>query len=285
MRALVTGAHGQVGRALAQSCPSQVTLVALGRAQLDITDAAAVTARIEAERPALIINAAAYTAVDRAEDDPESAMRINRDGVAHLAAAAESVGAQLVHLSSDFIFDGARTAPYAADAAPNPISVYGATKLAGERAAGPDALIVRTSWVHSATRPNFVRTMLNHMGKGAELRVVHDQIGSPSHAAGLAAAIWALALAGARGVHHYTDGGTASWYDFAVAIQQEALAFNLLDRPVPIAAIPTTAFPTRAARPAYSVLDKETTWAVLGQPAPHWREGLRHTLKDIRDHG
>ncbi|MBX9816039.1 MAG: dTDP-4-dehydrorhamnose reductase [Sphingomonas sp.] len=282
MNVLITGAKGQLGRALIATAPADMVLDATDVAELDIGDAEAVRQYVRASAPRLVINAAAYTAVDKAESEEALAHRINADAVGHLSAAAAEVGASLVHVSTDFVFDGSASKPYAPDATPNPLGAYGRTKLAGERAAGPDALIVRTAWVYAAQGQNFVRTMLRLMAERDEVRVVADQIGTPTFATGLAEALWALAARGARGIHHYTDSGCASWYDFAVAIQEEALACGRLARAVPIVPIATADYPTPAARPSYSVLDKRATVALLGV-APHWRAQLRKMFEELHD--
>ena len=182
------------------------------------------------------------------------------------------------------MFDGQAGTPYAPDAATNPISVYGRTKLAGEQLAGKDALIVRTAWVYAPTGGNFVRTMIRLMGERPEVRVVADQVGTPTYAPGLAAALWKMASQGVTGTHHYTDAGAASWYDFAVAIQEEALAAGLLSTAVPVIPIATSDFPTPAKRPSYSVLDKASTFAALGGPTQHWRANLRTMIAQIAEH-
>ena len=285
MKAVITGAGGQLGRALGSTVPAGWTVCGLQRGELDITDADAVMRLIDAERPDLVINAAAYTAVDRAESEAEAAEAVNAGAVRHLVAAAGRAGARLAHVSTDFVFDGRTGRPYAPDAPTAPLGTYGRTKLAGEAAVGTGGLIVRTAWVYAAQGQNFVHTMLRLMRERDEVCVVQDQIGTPTSATGLARAIWALAADGAQGIFHYTDSGVASWYDFAVAIQEEALALGLLDHAVPVIPVPTSEFPTPAARPAFSVLDKEATWRRLGWRAPHWRVALRTTLKDLKDHG
>lgn len=285
MKALITGANGQLGRSMAQAAPAGVDLIAAGSAELDIRDAAAVEAFVRDARPDLIFNCAAYTAVDKAESEEDAALAVNAHGVAHLADSARRHGARLVHVSTDFVFDGRSGVPYRPDAPTGPTGAYGRTKLAGEWAAGEDALIVRTAWVYGPTGHNFVRTMLRLMAERDEVRVVADQIGTPTYAPALAQALWALAGTGARGIHHYTDSGVASWYDFAVAIQEEALAAGLLTRAVPVIPIATRNFPTPAVRPHYSVLDKSDTFALLGKPAPHWRVNLRHMMKEVKTHG
>jgi dTDP-4-dehydrorhamnose reductase len=285
MKVLITGANGQLGQALQATAPVNVSIIAAGSAELDIGDAAAVEALLLAERPDAIFNAAAYTAVDKAESDEALAVRTNAEGVANLARAAGAIGARLVHVSTDFVFDGQSGIPYTPDAPTAPLGVYGRTKLQGELAAGPDALIVRTAWVYGSRGGNFVRTMLRLMAERDEVRVVADQIGTPTFAGSLADALWRLHAAGAKGLFHYTDSGAASWYDFAVAIQEEALAIGLLTRAVPVLPIATSAYPTHAARPHYSVLDKSATFALLGGAAPHWRVNLRKMLKDILENG
>jgi len=285
---MITGAGGQLGQALRTSGPAGADIVALDRAGLDIGDAGAVATQVARIGPDLIINAAAYTAVDRAESEAEAVWRINAAGAGHLAAAAAAGQARFVHVSTDFVFDGSGGGPYRPDHPTAPLGVYGASKRAGEEAvlaACPGALIVRTAWVYGAAGHNFVRTMLRLMAERDAVRVVADQIGTPTYAPGLARAIWALDAAGATGVHHWTDSGAASWYDFAVAIQEEALAMGLLDRAVPVMPIATADYPTPARRPLYSVLDKASAVALVGAPAPHWRVHLRDMLGEIRANG
>lgn len=287
MKVLITGAGGQLGQALQNCAPDGAVLVALGHGDLDIADEAAIAAAFARHAPDLIINAAAYTAVDKAEGEAKAAQRINATGPGLLAAAAKAQGARFVHVSTDFVFDGSKSSPYTPDDLTAPLGVYGATKLAGEQtvqSALPEALIVRTAWVYGSTGHNFVRTMLRLMAERDEVRVVADQIGTPTFAGSLAQVIWALVDAGATGVHHWTDSGAASWYDFAVAIQEEALAIGLLDRAVPVHPIATSDYPTPARRPSYSVLDKSSAAALVGAPL-HWRVNLRTMLKEVKTHG
>ncbi len=284
MKVLITGANGQVGRALQARAPAHAVIIAVGHADLDINNQAAVEAFVGQAAPDLIINAAAYTAVDRAEQDAEAAFAANHKGPENLARAAAAIGAKLVHISTDFVFDGQASSPYAPAHPLAPLGVYGQSKAKGEAAVLaclPDALIVRTAWVYAAQGSNFLRTMLRLMGERPELRVVADQIGTPTHADSLASALWALAATGAQGLHHFTDAGAASWYDFAVAIQDEALASGLLTKAVPIIPIRSQDYPTPARRPAYSVLDKTDTYAALGAPAAHWRVELRNALSQL----
>jgi dTDP-4-dehydrorhamnose reductase len=284
MKVLIAGSAGQLGRALQATAPRGAQLVAPPESDFDILNEGQVARLADETRPDLLINAAAYTAVDRAESEREIAEAVNAAAAGRLARAAADAGARFVHVSTDFIFNGQSALPYPPDAAAAPLGVYGETKLNGERAvqaAHPSPLIVRTAWVYAAAGNNFVRTMLRLMAERDEVRVVADQVGTPTHAAGLARAIWALDAAGATGPFHWTDAGVASWYDFAVAIQEEALAIGLLDRAVPVVPIRTSDYPTPARRPAMSVLDKSATWALIG-PAAHWRAELRLALAEMR---
>jgi dTDP-4-dehydrorhamnose reductase len=284
MMALVTGGRGQLAIELAARAPAGWTVVAPARADLDISDAAAVDAVVGRSAPDLILNAAAYVAVDKAESDSDTAFAVNRDGAANLARAATRVGARLAHVSTDFVFDGQKNRPYLPADATNPLGVYGASKLAGESAVmavAPSALILRTAWVYSPNGANFMKTMLRLMAERGEVRVVADQIGTPTAASGLADTLWTLALAGVSGIHHHTDAGVASWYDFAQAIAEEGVALGLLPTLPRVTPIPTEAFPTPARRPAFSVLDKASTWALVQHRPMHWRGALRGVLREL----
>lgn len=285
MKVLIVGGKGQLGRGLAATAPAEAEIVSHDIDTLDIADGDALRACVAEVRPDILFNAAAYTAVDKAESEEALALTVNGTAVGTLADAARAHGARFVHVSTDFVFDGVSGVPYAPDAPTNPVSAYGRTKLAGELAAGEDALIVRTAWVYAPTGGNFVRTMLRLMAERPEVRVVADQIGTPTYAPDLAKALWTLAGKGVTGIHHYTDAGAASWYDFAVAIQEEALAIGLLEKAVPVLPIATTDYPTPARRPHYSVLDKTSAYAALGGPAPHWRSNLRVMLQEIARSG
>lgn len=289
MKVLVTGVNGQVGWELARRVPAGVTLDATDRAVLDLaTDD--VAARVIARRPEVIVNVAAYTAVDRAESESALAHRVNADGAGAVARAARELGARLVHVSTDFVFDGSASRPYAPGCAPAPLGAYGASKLAGERRVLEESagrsVIVRTAWVYSAHGNNFVKTMLRLMRERERVAVVADQVGTPTWAGLLAGALWELALRPeVEGILHWTDLGVASWYDFAVAIQEEALARGLLERAVAVEPIRTEDYPTPARRPAYSVLDKSAALAALAAPRQHWRVALRAMLDDLEQDG
>lgn len=296
MKVLITGAGGQLGRALAAAAPAGVPagmqLRACSHAELDIADEAAVGALFRDFRPQLVLNAAAFTRVDDAERDPAAAERANAEGPRVLAVACRTHHCWLTHVSTDFVFDGRQGSPYEPDAVAAPLSVYGRSKLAGERAvleelpAGTSVVragastVVRASWLYSATG-GFAARMLALMGSRPELRVVSDQVGAPTHAAGLAGVVWALSLRRAVGLWHWCDSGVASWYDFATGIAEEAVRLGLLPTAPPIVPIGTADYPTPAARPAYSVLDKRATEKLLKVTAPHWRVALRATLAEL----
>ena len=280
MKAFITGVRGQLGSALVAAAPADWTIIAADRAELDLADANAVRARIIADHPDVVINAAAYTAVDRAESEEELARAVNIEAVQAMVQALETTGGRLVHVSTDFVFDGSSPRAYRPADARNPLSAYGRTKALGEQALRQQDLLVRTAWVYSAGGANFVCTMLRLMHKGDGLRVVADQIGCPTWAPSLARTIWRLVNAGASGIFHHCDAGVASWYDFAVAIQEEALAMELLPRQVAIHPIGTSDYPTPAARPAFSLLDCSATRALLNDGYTHWRTNLRLMLEE-----
>lgn len=286
MKILVLGGGGQVSRAVVSAAPAQHEVVVRPHADLDITDEGALAAALSASGAGWVINGAAYTAVDLAEKEPAAARAVNETAPGLLARAAARVGCRLLHLSTDFVFDGAANRAYRPDDPPNPLSVYGASKLGGERRVlehGHDAIVVRTAWVYAATGKNFALTMLRLLRERDEVRVVADQIGTPTWAHGIAQALWGLIdAAAAGGLYHWTDLGVASWYDFAVAIQDEALAAGLLSRVVPVVPIATADYPTPARRPAFSVLDTTTARALVAHPAEHWRHNLRKMLDELR---
>lgn len=285
-KALITGAQGQVGLELQATAPPNWQVLACGSQDLDVTRADAVRELLDRERPVLIIQAAAYTNVDTAESQVARAEAVNTAGASNVAAAAARIGARMIHISTDFVFDGSQGHPYVPGDAATPLGVYGRTKLAGERevtgATGGVALIVRTAWVYSVHGRNFVRTMLRLMRDQDSVKVVCDQVGTPTWGRTLAEALWTAAdRPDLHGIVHWTDAGVASWYDFALAIQEEAVVLGLLPKAVPIHPIRTVEFPTAARRPSYSVLDKTSGWAALGGPARHWRSNLRSMLEGL----
>ena len=284
MNVFITGSPvGQLHWELLRSCPDGVTISS--DESLDITDAEAVKEAIAKAKPDVIINPAAYTAVDRAEEDATLAHAINATGVVHLVAAAKPINAHIVHISTDFVFGPGDGTPFKVDAPVGPISVYGKTKLEGERvltSAMPDSsVIIRTAWVYSSNGHNFVKTMLKLMAERDELGIISDQIGSPTWARSLADALWSATLKRTTGVHHWTGGGVASWYDFAVAIGEEAVTLGLLDETISIKPLRTDQYPTPAARPFYSVLDISRSSEALELAVTHWRSDLRAMLKEL----
>jgi dTDP-4-dehydrorhamnose reductase len=286
MRVLVAGHAGQLARAAAAAfAAAGHDVKALGRPALDLTDRATIEAAL-ASRPQLVINAAAYTAVDRAEDEPALARAVNAAGAGWLAEAAAAQGAALIHLSTDYVFDGAKGAPYVETDAPNPLGIYGATKLEGERlvmAAHPGAAVIRTAWVCSAEGGNFVKTMLRLARERAELRVVADQLGAPTFADDLAQAMLHMAprLAAREdgGLFHLTGAPHTTWHGFAEAILEGAARRG---HPRPrLAAISTAEYPTKARRPADARLDCARIGAVHGIAPADWRVSLARCLDKL----
>ena len=285
MKVLIIGANGQLGTELQKSCPQNIGITAVDFPEVDLCDSASVYRIVKETAPDYVINAAAYTAVDLAESEPERAALINSEGVRHLAQAVKEQGGRLVHISTDFIFDGQKGTPYLPEDTPSPQSVYGRTKLDGENAVreifGDQSLIIRTAWLYSVTGNNFVKTILKLMAERDSLNVVDDQIGTPCCASGLAQTVWKAIDKEATGIFHWTDAGVASWYDFAVAIQEEALTLGILEKPIPVNPISSISYPTPAKRPSYSVLDKTAAINELDMVPVHWRVQLRDMLKGL----
>lgn len=287
MKTLLIGANGQLGHCLQQaneqlSDDERLELLCADLPEIDISSASSIKDWIEREQPQLIINSAAYTAVDKAESEQELAAAVNDHGPGLIGKAAVATGIRVIHVSTDFVFSGESRQPYQPDDEALPQGVYGQTKLAGERSllgSGADAVIVRTSWLYSEHGANFVKTMLRLMSERDRLGVVADQIGSPTSAHSLAACLLAFARKPEiSGVFHWSDLGEISWYDFAVAIQEEGRHGGLLHSDIPIDAIGTVDYPTPASRPAYSVLDCSSTESALGIKQEPWRKALRAVI-------
>ena len=286
MKLLVIGAGGQVGRELVRALPPLGAVVASDLPELDLERPGAADALIRREVPDVIVNAAAYTAVDRAETEPERARRINAGAVAEIAAAARRIDALLVHYSTDYVFDGGKDGWYVEADPPAPLGVYGRTKLEGERAALDDGgrhYVFRTSWVYAAHGANFIRTMLRLARERDELRVVDDQIGAPTGAALLAdvtadviARSRAAATAIPPGLYHLVPGGATTWHGFARFVLEEARdrGLPLRVQPEQVEPIPTSAYPTPARRPANSRLSTARIRAALGGDLPAWQDGV-----------
>ncbi|MGR5067495.1 dTDP-4-dehydrorhamnose reductase [Vibrio sp. PNB23_22_6] len=317
MKVLITGKGGQLAWELEQTAPAHVELVSFDAQQLDITNQAQVNEIVLAHAPDIVINAAAYTAVDKAETDQETAFAVNEKGSEYLALICKEINAKLIHVSTDFVFDGTKTTPYQVDDTPNPINVYGESKLQGDlkisQILGHQATIIRTAWVYSAHGNNFVKTMLRLMAEKEQLGIVYDQVGTPTWAKGLAQMIWQLiekqgtrnkaqgaseknvasltlepsseaplTLKPAATLLHWTDAGVASWYDFAVAIQELAIEKGMLDKAIPIRPIPASHYPTPAKRPSFSVIDKSTAEKASGVETKHWRAQLSAMLDELK---
>ncbi|MGA9853979.1 MAG: dTDP-4-dehydrorhamnose reductase [Gammaproteobacteria bacterium] len=285
MKVLITGAAGQLGTSLLKTAPGDSKIQATDT-ELDIRDPAALRKAVHAFRPDVIVNAAAYTAVDKAERERELAFAINANGTENLAQVALECGARLIHISTDFVFDGKKSSPYLPADEMHPLGVYGASKAQGEirlRALmGDAAVILRTGWLYAAAGHNFVKTMLPLMAEKDNLKVISDQVGTPTWAVSLAKLIWKVTQNPAiKGTYHWSDAGVASWYDFAVAIQEEAIALGLLKKSIPIQPITTDEYPLPARRPAYSVLEKQATIRATGKTPDHWRVNLRTMLKEL----
>ncbi len=280
---LVTGGGGQLADALSVF----KDVMTLDQSMLDITRPEDVSRRLDEIAPAALVNAAAFTAVDAAEAQEELATRVNGHGVGILATSCRARGIKLVHVSTDFVFDGTAVSPIPVDHPIAPISAYGRSKAEGEKACleilGDSALIVRTAWVYASGHHNFVATMLRLMKERDEVSVVDDQRGTPTCATTLASAIVELIARGATGLHHVTDGGEATWFEFAVAIRELALELGLLDDAAVVKPVQTSEYPTPAKRPCYSVLDKTPTFETIGGVALDWRSSLRRCLLDWND--
>lgn len=285
MKILITGQHGQVSQALQQRLPPLGELIVLGREQLDLTNADQIRQQVRAHRPDLIINAAAHTAVDQAESEPEVAFAINAIAPGILAEEAKALGAPLIHYSTDYVFDGSKPAPYTETDTPNPLGVYGQSKLAGEQAiaaVGGEHLILRTSWVYSNHGKNFLLTMQRLLQEKPQMRIVADQIGAPTWAGTIADSTraliehWQAGAAGAWGVYHLTAQGETSWFGFAQAIGEHLRATGKAC--AELEAIPSSAYPTPAKRPLNSRLDCSRLQQQWHVAQPHWLDALRECL-------
>jgi len=286
LKVLITGKGGQLAWELERSLPAGYEALCLGVESLDITEKEAVFTALEDFRPELVINAAAYTAVDKAESDSELAYAVNEVGAENIALACKEVGARLLHVSTDFVFSGDKAKPYVEDDEPAPLGVYGASKLAGDlkvsQVLGNAQVIVRTAWVYSAHGNNFVKTMLRLMKEKPELNIIYDQVGTPTWAKGLAMWLWSVAeKPEVTGMFHWTDAGVASWYDFAIAIQELAVEKGMLSQEIPIYPIPTSSYPTPAKRPSFSILDKSRAEEASGLKSTHWRKQLAGMLEEL----
>lgn len=283
---LVTGASGQLGSEIRELSArySGYEFIFTDTGEMDITDKEAAAAFIAANAPSWIINCAAYTAVDRAEDEESLATMINAGGVENIINAIQGTECRLIHISTDYVFDGNSAVPYTEDDSPSPASAYGRSKLAGEKAAlrWPNTMIIRTSWLYSSFGSNFVKTILRKAGSAQEISVVFDQAGSPTYAADLAAAIMEIISGVIRnrhnfvpGIFNYSNEGVCSWYDLAFEIVREA------GSSCSVLPVRSSAWPSRVKRPAYSVLDKARIKETYNITIPHWRTSLNTCISKI----
>lgn len=277
MSALITGADGQLARELVATAPSGVELRSVTRAECDITESPIVEKVFRSFRPDIVINTAAYTAVDAAEENEELAFRVNARGAENVAKAAELVGSRLIHISTDYVFDGRRSSPYPPDAPTNPINVYGASKLEGEKLAlraAPSATIIRIGWLYSTAGKNFLVSILRALRDSRSLSVVVDQKGCPTSAHDFAVAMWTIPDVSLRGIYHWANSGSGSWYDFAREIAQIAQRLELLPEEPEIRQVTTEEYASRARRPAYSVLDATKLSLALKVSPSTWQQAL-----------
>jgi dTDP-4-dehydrorhamnose reductase len=282
MKAVIIGKNGQVAWELMQTVPENVQAIALGREDINILDIKQLKVKFEKFRPDVIINASAYTEVDKAESDQCMAYAINKDAVKNMALVCNQLDIRLLHISTDFVFDGMKNTAYTVDDETNPISVYGASKLAGEDEIRAhhivNSAIIRTSWVYSSYGNNFVNTMLRLLNEKEEIGVVADQIGCPTYARGLAEFLWQLAEdKDIKPLYNWSDLGLASWYDFANEVQRQAYDLGILSKKIPIRPISTSAYPTLAKRPVFGVLLQCNL--DNSNYRRHWVDGLKEALR------
>ncbi|PCI57696.1 MAG: dTDP-4-dehydrorhamnose reductase [Gammaproteobacteria bacterium] len=287
MNIIVIGHSGQLAWELAQLTNADTTITCLGREQIDITCQQSITDTLKKYQANAVINASAYTSVDQAESDKKNAYKINGIAVKNIANVCQKLSLHLVHISTDFVFNGDKGSPYLPHDTIEPLGIYGASKAEGEKAITQiipnDSCIIRTSWVYSTHGNNFVKTMLRLMADKSELGVISDQIGSPTYAKTLAKVCLLASKNKVSGIHHWTDAGVATWYDFAVAIQELALEKGVLEKSIPIKPISTADYPTPAARPSYSVLDKSSCNDVFSDlPLVHWRSQLSDMMNQLK---
>ncbi len=284
-RLLLLGGSGQLGRSVQSGAPDGWAIDAPSSQMLSLTEPASVRDYLERTRPTAVLNCAAYTRVDDAEANVALATALNATAPGCLAESAGAVNAYFVHVSTDYVFDGAGPSPYAPDAETHPLNVYGHTKLAGEHAvlaAHPGAAIVRTAWLHSATHGNFIETAVRLLSTGRSMRVVDDQVGTPTAAAHLAAVLWAmLERRDLRGVHHMTDAGVASWFDVAAYVRQLLQDARLLPDGTEVTPVRSTEYPRAARRPAVSILSTYHTRRALDWTPTDWRTGVRATCATL----
>lgn len=285
VKVLVIGKNGQLARELTDTVPTDVELTCLSRTEIDLTEPSDIIRVISTIKPNIIINVSGFTDVEAAESSYENAHALNGKAVDNIAYAAFNAKVRLIHISTDFIFDGCSQRAYKVDDKPNPINVYGKSKLAGEVAIAKyhsdNFTIVRTSWLYSRFGKNFVKTMLNLMSEKEQLNIVNDQLGSPTHAKGLAYFLWCLIkLEKWQAIYHWSDLGITSWYEFAIAIQELGIKHGVLQYQIPIKPILSVNYPSLAKRPSFSALDCTASQMILTGKA--WQDGLTDFIKQLK---
>jgi dTDP-4-dehydrorhamnose reductase len=288
MKILVIGKNGQLAQELLLLSTPNVEIMCMGREQINVLDKSSLLKTITENNVDAVINACAYTAVDNAEKKDDQAYKINTLAVKNLAEVCKALSLHLVQISTDFVFNGLKSSPYLPNDETAPLSVYGKTKAEAEQLLTqiiPNAsCIIRTSWVYSCYGNNFVKSMMRLMAEKPALGIVCDQIGTPTYAKGLAQVSLTAAKEKVNGIHHWTDAGVASWYDFSIAVQELAIEKGLLEKSIPINPINTQSYPTPAKRPSYSVLDKSSSMlAFPDSPVIHWRKQLSSMLDELKN--
>lgn len=285
MRVLVVGSTGQLGHAFQYARPDDALVTAVSHQDCDVTDFSAVESAVLASTPDVVVNLAAYTAVDLAETNRENAFAVNARGAGNVARAATLAGARTIYVSTDYVFDGRRRDPYPVEAEPNPLNVYGESKLAGERevqSEAPNSLIVRSGWLYSNYGKNFFLRILELADERNTLKVVDDQRGTPTSANDLGRALWmCIARPEMRGIYHFANGGEASWYEFAREIISLALARGLLASVPDVIPISSEDYSAPSRRPAYSVLDTSKTFKALDLASRPWQAALHDVVAEL----
>ncbi|MFL2840726.1 MAG: dTDP-4-dehydrorhamnose reductase [Pseudohongiellaceae bacterium] len=280
-RIVLLGALGQLGSLIKQAAPADTKLFAFNSRDFDICNLAQHELLYRELAPTTIINSAAYTQVDKAESEKDQAFKVNTEGPANIAKACPE-NSRIIHISTNFVFDGQKQSPYMPDDLALPLNIYGASKLAGEEKLmelRPDSTVIRTAWLYSAEGSNFVNTMLKLMLERDELDIINDQYGAPTSAHTFAEVLWRfVANRELKGIYHWTDQGEASWYDFAAEIQMQALELGLLEKKIPLRAISSLEYPTSAQRPNFSVLDKSATCKAIKFTGEPWQKELHAVL-------
>lgn len=285
-KVLVLGKNGQVAKELAQTVPDDIETIFAGRNELDLLQPDLIADFIEKESPDVIINAAAYTAVDKAESDQDAAFCLNYECVQVLVQLCKKLNIRLIHISTDFVFDGSSNVPYKIEDKTSPLGVYGLSKLKGEKTIESgleNFVIVRTSWVYSAYGQNFLKTMVNLMKSRDSLGIIYDQVGTPTSAKNIANLLWVIAKSDVRGLYHYTDAGCASWFDFAQVIYQKAKDLKIFNHDILITPITSEQYPTPAKRPHYSVMDSSVLSNLLNLNRVHWIDAVQSCVDEVKE--